>query len=350
MPDGLDIDRKAHLSGTMSAHRQHLVVSSGRSDWTSRIENERDTAAWGKFTADVKSMLGRGGEFFDPYHNDVMVSTSSFTPLEEAAERESHLHKASGTPTASDVQQAPPQQTVDALLFPAFKHFKGLGTGTDGDDRSGNDARTLIKASLLPEKDRLNAVYRDLSDAERTARSRDPALLASSLDASSIQVPTILICSHGQRDRRCGVLGPLLHGEFTRYISSSRGRAARCGGGTTGPLEPVTGAFRSSMSDTPGSADDEILPVNVGMISHVGGHKWAGNVIIYVPPGMRSPAPGAAAAAGPHPLAGKGIWYGRVEPRHVEGIVEQTLARGTVIQELFRGGLSANGEMLRLPL
>lgn len=65
MPAGLDIDRKAHLSGTMSAHSQHLIVSTGRSDWTSRIENEQDTAVWGKFTADVKSMLGRKGEFFD---------------------------------------------------------------------------------------------------------------------------------------------------------------------------------------------------------------------------------------------------------------------------------------------
>ena len=37
-------------------------------------------------------------------------------------------------------------------------------------------------------------------------------------------------------------------------------------------------------------------------------------------------------------------WYGRVEPRHVEGIVEQTLLRGEIIGELFRGGMNMDGE------
>jgi hypothetical protein len=65
MPEGLDIDRKQQLNGSMSPYTQHLIVSTGRSDWTSRIEDEKDTAAWGKFTADVKASFGRGGEFHD---------------------------------------------------------------------------------------------------------------------------------------------------------------------------------------------------------------------------------------------------------------------------------------------
>jgi (2Fe-2S) ferredoxin len=31
------------------------------------------------------------------------------------------------------------------------------------------------------------------------------------------------------------------------------------------------------------------------------------------------------------------IWYGRVEPKHVEGIVKETIGGGRVIQELLRG-------------
>jgi len=65
MPEGLDIDRKNVLNGTMSPHAQHLVVSSGRSDWASKIEDERATAVWGRFTAEIKGLLGRGGEFHD---------------------------------------------------------------------------------------------------------------------------------------------------------------------------------------------------------------------------------------------------------------------------------------------
>ena len=63
----------------------------------------------------------------------------------------------------------------------------------------------------------------------------------------------------------------------------------------------------------------------------------AGNVIIYIPPTFTSNA-----------LAGRGIWYGRVEPGHVEGIVSKTILEGKVVKELFRGGIDQNREILRL--
>ena len=37
------------------------------------------------------------------------------------------------------------------------------------------------------------------------------------------------------------------------------------------------------------------------------------------------------------PLCGQGIWYGRVEPRHVQGIMEETINRGVLIEDLLRG-------------
>ena len=70
---------------------------------------------------------------------------------------------------------------------------------------------------------------------------------------------------------------------------------------------------------------------DVSLISHVGGHKWAGNVIIYFPPDHRIPNGGVSE------LAGTGVWYGRVQPKHVEGIVEETIRRGRLIGELLRG-------------
>lgn len=79
------------------------------------------------------------------------------------------------------------------------------------------------------------------------------------------------------------------------------------------------------------------LTARVGLISHIGGHKWAGNVIIYIPPSFKDNA-----------LAGKGIWYGRVEPGHVEGIVMKTVLEGKVVKELFRGGIDQDRKILRL--
>ena len=43
-------------------------------------------------------------------------------------------------------------------------------------------------------------------------------------------------------------------------------------------------------------------------------------------------------------LQGMGIWYGRVEPRHVEGIVAETVRGGRVVGELFRGAAFGGGE------
>ena len=57
-----------------------------------------------------------------------------------------------------------------------------------------------------------------------------------------------------------------------------------------------------------------------------------------------------------------GIWYGRVEPRHVKSILEETVKEGNIIGELWRGGLdvgaagdgewstrTASAKILRIP-
>ena len=77
----------------------------------------------------------------------------------------------------------------------------------------------------------------------------------------------------------------------------------------------------------------------VHQISHIGGHKFAGNVIVYVPPILGNEG---------HPLAGQGVWYGRVEPKHVEGIVRETIEGGRVIKELFRGGIDGKGGLMKI--
>ena len=128
----------------------------------------------------------------------------------------------------------------------------------------------------------------------------------------------VLICGHGGRDDRCGKLGPVLKEEFEEKLQ------------------------RQNINVLKGAPDQEqqqkgVRSARVGTISHIGGHKWAGNVIVYLPPSFSD-----------NPLAGKGIWYGRVAPEHVEGIVAKTIIEGQVIKELFRGGIDRSGEIIRL--
>lgn len=155
-----------------------------------------------------------------------------------------------------------------------------------------------------------------LSPEDKTRLTRDPSQ-AEQHPATPIKDIVVLICGHGGRDVRCGVMGPLLREKFGSVFSSE---------GTT-------------VTDAP-PAEDGDVKARVGLISHIGGHKFAGNVIVYIPPTMTLPNGSA------HGLAGCAVWYGRVEPRHVEGIVGATVREGRVIGELFRGGIDAQGALL----
>ncbi|KAK9485435.1 Sucrase/ferredoxin-like-domain-containing protein [Lipomyces starkeyi] len=107
----------------------------------------------------------------------------------------------------------------------------------------------------------------------------------------------VLICSHRTRDKRCGVAAPLLKKELEINLREH-------------------GLLRDATDDRPGG-------VPVYFVSHVGGHKYAGNVIIYK-------------------NTGEGIWMGRVEPKHCKAIVEETILKGRVYPEIMRGAFKSD--------
>ena len=153
--------------------------------------------------------------------------------------------------------------------------------------------------------------------------------------AKEIRRPQILICGHSSRDSRCGTMGPLLTSEFYRKGLNPWGRPGthhmRISPDRKLISRPIFANLRRRNS----------RPI-ISTVSHIGGHAFAGNVIIYIPPRWR------LSNGEKSPLAGKGIWYGRVEPKHVEGIYKETINGGKVIEELFRGGVGQGGEILRL--
>lgn len=146
-----------------------------------------------------------------------------------------------------------------------------------------------------------------------------------------ITVPNIFICGHSSRDARCGTIGPLLLREFKKQDA--------------GHPHKFRGAQRPSFITQyrePKLSHIKIKSPMPALISHVGGHAFAGNVIVYIPPHWQLPNGTTS------PLAGKGIWYGRVEPKHVQGLYKETVVEGRVIKELFRGGVAQGGGMLSL--
>lgn len=147
----------------------------------------------------------------------------------------------------------------------------------------------------------------------------------------------VLICGHGGRDARCGVLGPVLEREFEEMLGKA-GVEVLSGYVPLKKTEDGQARIEGKVEES------KKVTARVGIISHIGGHKFAGNVIFYIPPKAKLESGEA------HPLAGMGIWYGRVEPKHVEGLIKATLKEGKVVEELLRGGVQKDKGVLHMPL
>ena len=104
----------------------------------------------------------------------------------------------------------------------------------------------------------------------------------------------LYICCHGARDQRCGVIGEALISTIRKYIASS-------------PSD-LASALHA-------------LDVQCFGTSHLGGHQFAGNMIIYRP-GWK-----------------EGLWYGRVSPCDVDDIFRETIVGGKILGRYWRAGL-----------
>ncbi|KAI9810364.1 MAG: hypothetical protein M1826_003640 [Phylliscum demangeonii] len=173
-----------------------------------------------------------------------------------------------------------PDLPTTVLLLPAFILV---------DDVRPSDVDTLVRDYIE---------RGPTSTTPLAAGGAEPGPLPSSLHArASPHDYLILLCSHKTRDARCGLSAPLLRREFERQLR-------------------MRGLLRDSAhDDRPGGAA-------VYFISHVGGHKYSANVMIY------------------RRREGQGIWLARVRPEDCAAIVSCTVLRGQVVQpqRQLRGG------------
>jgi (2Fe-2S) ferredoxin len=106
----------------------------------------------------------------------------------------------------------------------------------------------------------------------------------------------VLLCSHKRRDARCGLSAPLIKRELERHLRTA-------------------GLYRDADDERPGG-------VGIYYVSHVGGHKFSANVLVY------------------RKKEGQMIWLARIRPEHCEGIVKYTILKGKVVhpESQLRGG------------
>ncbi|KIV98928.1 uncharacterized protein PV09_09314 [Verruconis gallopava] len=306
MPANLDIDH--HSNMTFSPYRDHILVCTGQKDWASKIEMDTRT---GPVTRHIKTLLGppgkRGqtkasgitpGKYHNPYSPHIITNAS----FPSSASSTSATSPA-GSSTGDDLPTVP----TSVYLFPSFKYVTLPHTASLSVYHSILDA-------LIQE-----FVYKSNLAASQTKKEED--IIRGQLEgyqgngvnliSQPVDEVVVLVCGHGGRDSRCGALGLPLQKEFEEKLSYASIRV----------LPQQRNSDETAASNS----------ARVGLTSHIGGHKWAGNVIIYIPPTW--------SRANGHSLSGSALWYGRVEPKHVEGIVQETIVGGRLIKELWRGGM-----------
>lgn len=148
--------------------------------------------------------------------------------------------------------------------------------------------------------------------------SNAPALSLQACPHSAV----ILMCSQKTRDARCGQSAPLLRKELERH------------------LRPL-GLYRDMHDERPGG-------VGIYFISHVGGHKYSANVMVYRRPNAfgqddvteQVSDEGEKQQSGPEVGAAQGIWLARVKPEDCENLVRYTVLKGKVVkpETQLRGG------------
>ncbi len=186
----------------------------------------------------------------------------------------------------------------DTEFGPRVEHLEGKPVG-----QMAKDVKVLSATADLPQPPKFTALrtpstspegldlhvfpdrvtYRGV-DADAWDRIKETHLIggevARDVEHEALTGTHILVCTHAARDERCGSCGPLL-------VEAFRARIAEAG----------------------------YEDVHVHPSTHVGGHRYAGNVLVY---------PG-------------GVWYGYVRPPNVTDVLEAHLEDDGVWEPHVRG-------------
>ncbi|GBC50209.2 sucrase/ferredoxin domain protein [Rhizophagus irregularis DAOM 181602=DAOM 197198] len=198
----LRINTSLTLQGTVKPYYKHVLISTGKSDWKSHIEDEE-----GSFAAQLQKAIKDESSLKKP---KILICNSS----RKNDNNDPSFSEGNDILLFSDnilVRRVPPNHAVE--FYDQF--LRGQKTD-ENDTLSTSQPHVTFKVEPMPYK------------------------------------AVVLICSHMHRDKRCGVTAPLLKDEFDKILKDKGLDVESCADG-----------------------------IAVYMTSHIGGHKFAGNVIVY---------------------------------------------------------------------
>lgn len=299
----MNIDTESDLLGSVKPFRRQVVVSTGKSDWHQEVTEADGTLAAFLCSANKRrhTRSDSTGKASSSPNDDEPLPSGLFT--QDTSDRLSILN---GSHHSLSLQHDSASTLETVIILPDYKVITDVPRSLEG-------AETLWKSALDPAYGRSGAP------------GRSDTFKSWILPYSCL----ILLCSHKRRDKRCAITAPVLEKTFTQYLeregwevhtdledmSSEPTLELLLSTGNANSADPET-VYQSQLTALPAQRRALIL-----RNSHVGGHKFAGNVIIYTP-------------------AGASVWYGRVTSHHVESIVKNTVIGGCVLPPILRGGLN----------
>ncbi|KAL5508216.1 hypothetical protein ACEPAH_5835 [Sanghuangporus vaninii] len=346
-PKRFDVDMETEMRGSVKPYRRQVVISTGKADWVREVTDERDSLA--KYLSSAE----------DRHSGDVRKQGAPPSPSSEKKEEKHPADTSNSTITS--------KQPTGVY---SYKPSGRLSIVNGSHHTISDDPDTQATVLVLPDYVAVTNV--PISSAGASAlweHALDPAVPRAGtwITPGSEEMKTwtlpynclIMLCSHKRRDARCHIAAERLHEDFAYSLESegwhvdteledlsSAGPPLESIATTeearkAAAIEQLRALGDEDASHTEqgsGEQHEETRPAadeqnRTGSTSaqkqrkalilknsHIGGHKFAGNVIIYFP-------------------QGSSVWYGRVTPHEVHAIVHHTILGGKVLPQLLRGGL-----------
>lgn len=247
------------LAGTSPSYQVHLILhpydqARPADTWPSHLESVSP------FISELKSRAGKGGSL-----EGYGISFSSGDPRSISPNPESEQKP--WDPTTSRMMRAVPNSAAEDEKFVVYAYT------TNG---------TMAKIGPLS----LRTLDSDLPLRERI----DGALASAAPQTGRVQASDethVYVCTHGSLDCRCGLAGSAVLQSLQNQVRTHQANAIKAG------------------KQTP-------KKVKVMAISHVGGHAWAANALVY-----------------PH-----GDWYGNLRTTDSKLVLRAALAPASSVHDL----------------
>ena len=321
-PAKFSIDESDKLYGEVKGWATHMVVATGKSDWVRDVADEKDS---------VMEAAGRHG--LGLRNGRCMLSASNM-PV-GGRDADGHLvHGGKGGASertrvlllpqwkmVEDVGPAQVGELLDRVVGAGSSNAKPLAGSEEANGHLQREGQIQKEADEHADQVEDGLTMKPSRDEEREKHDRTTNGVPLTLPITDYTMKPcphraiILMCSQKTRDARCGQSAPLLRREFERI------------------LRPM-GLYRDLHDERPGG-------VGVYFISHVGGHKYSANVMVYRRQGRKIENSDEEIDGAPlSDEAVQGIWLARVRPEDCEGIVKFTVLQGKVVKpdSQLRGG------------